>query len=152
MQKITPFLMFAKGAEEAAQLYTSLFEDSKITSVGRGPDGVAQSVNFTLKGQPFMAFNGGPHFSFSEGMSLFVSCESQAEIDRLWTKLTSEGGQDSQCGWVKDRFGVSWQLVPVQFMQMMGDPDRAKAGRAVQAMLTMRKLDVAALQKAFDGR
>lgn len=150
MQKITPFLMFNDQAEEAAKFYTSLFEDSKLGPIGRGPDGKATSVNFELAGQPYMAFNGGPYFKFSEGMSLFVSCEDQAEVDRLWERL-AEGGKHKQCGWLEDRFGVSWQIIPTALMKLMSDPDREKAGRVVQAMLGMKKIVIADLERAHRG-
>jgi predicted 3-demethylubiquinone-9 3-methyltransferase (glyoxalase superfamily) len=149
MQKITTFLMFNDQAEEAAKLYTSIFKDSKILSVTRGPKGAAMSVNFELEGQTFFAFNGGPHFKCSEGISLFVSCETQAEVDALWDKL-SAGGKQKQCGWLEDRFGVSWQIIPTALMRLMGDKDPAKAGRVVQAMLGMHKIDIAGLQRAYD--
>lgn len=151
MQKITPFLMFNNQAEEAAKLYTSVFKNSKITSIARGPDGAAMSVTFELEGQPFMAFNGGPRFKFSEGISLFVSCETQPEVDALWEQLTAGGGKDSKCGWLEDRFGVSWQIIPTTLMRLMGDKDPAKAGRVVQAMLGMQKIDIAALERAYEG-
>ncbi|NTX05905.1 VOC family protein [Myxococcus sp. CA051A] len=151
MQKITPFLMFNNQAEEAAKLYTSVFKNSKITSVARGPDGAAMSVTFELEGQPFMAFNGGPRFKFTEAISLFVSCETQPEVDSLWEQLTAGGGKDSKCGWLEDRFGVSWQIIPTTLMRLMGDKDPAKAGRVVQAMLGMQKIDIAALERAYQG-
>ncbi|MBL9036971.1 MAG: VOC family protein [Archangium sp.] len=151
MQKITPFLMFNAGAEEAATLYTSTFKNSKITSIQRGPNGVAMSVNFELEGQPFLAFNGGPKFTFAEGISLFVSCETQAEVDALWERLLTGGGKTKQCGWLEDRFGVSWQIIPTALMRLMGDKDREKAGRVMQAMLKMEKIDIAALQRAYDN-
>ncbi len=150
MQKITPFLMFNDQAEEAAKLYTSVFKNSKLGAIGRGPDGKAMSVNFELEGQPYMAFNGGPHFKFSEGISLFVSCETQAEVDTLWEQLAA-GGRHKQCGWLEDRFGVSWQIIPTALMRLMGDKDPAKAGRVVQAMLKMEKIDIAALERAYQG-
>ena len=151
MQKITTFLMYNSGAEEAAKHYASVFKNAKVTSVGRGPDGAAMSVNFEIEGQPFMAFNGGTHFSFSEGISLFVTCESQAEVDELWEKLPA-GGKQKECGWVEDRWGVSWQIIPSALMRLMGDKDPEKAGRVVQAMLKMKKIDIAALERAYDGR
>lgn len=151
MQKITTFFMFNDGAEEAAKLYTSVFKNSKMGPVGRGPDGKATSVNFELFGQPFMAYNGGPHFKFSEGLSLFVSCETQAEVDELWSKLLQGGGKEKACGWLEDRFGVSWQIIPTALMRLMGDKDHAKAGRVMQAMLKMVKIDIAGLQRAYDG-
>lgn len=152
MQKITPFLMFNNSAEEAATLYTSTFKDSKITSVSRGPNGAAMAVNFELQGQPFLAFNGGPSFKFSEGLSLYVNCETQAEVDDYWKKLTANGGKESQCGWLQDKFGVSWQIIPSALPRLMGDKDQTKAGRVVQAMMKMAKIDIAGLQRAYDGQ
>lgn len=146
MQKITTFLMFNTGAEAAAKFYTSIFKRSKLLTSGGG------TVSWEIDGQTFLGFDGGPHFKFSEGMSLFVSCESQAEVDEYWEKLIAGGGQHSQCGWLKDRFGVSWQIIPTALMKLMGDPDREKAGRVVKAMLGMTKIDVAGLQRAYDGR
>ncbi|MFY2560292.1 VOC family protein [Corallococcus terminator] len=150
MQKITPFLMFNNQAEEAAKLYTSVFKNSKIVSVTRGPDDAAMSVTFEVEGQTFLSFNGGPKFKFSEGISLFVDCETQAEVDALWDQL-SAGGKHKQCGWLEDRFGVSWQIIPRTLMRLMGDKDPAKAGRVVQAMLGMQKIDIAALERAYAG-
>ncbi|MDQ3266887.1 MAG: VOC family protein [Myxococcota bacterium] len=150
MQKITTFLMFNDQAEEAVKLYSSVFKDSKLGSISRGPDGKAMSVNFELEGQPFMAFNGGPHFKFSEGISLFVNCETQAEVDRLWDQLAA-GGKHKQCGWLEDRFGVSWQIIPTALMRLMGDKDPAKAARVVQAMLKMEKIHIAGLERAYQG-
>ncbi len=145
MQKITPFLMFNNQAEEAAKLYTSVFKSSKIISVSRGPNGQATSVQFELEGQPFNAFK------FSEGISLFVSCETQAEVDTLWEQLMAGGGKPKQCGWLEDRFGVSWQVIPTALMRLMNDKDPAKAGRVVQAMLGMVKIDIAGLERAYKG-
>ncbi len=157
MQKIRTFLTFDGQAEEAARLYTSLFENSGIDSVSRYPEGIpgqpgaVMTVNFRLDGQEFVALNGGPSFSFAEGMSLFVNCETQAEVDRLWMAL-SEGSEDQgQCGWIKDRFGVSWQIVPGVLGELMGDSDGEKAARVTQAMLQMRKLDIAGLKRAYAG-
>jgi predicted 3-demethylubiquinone-9 3-methyltransferase (glyoxalase superfamily) len=156
MQKITPFLWFDKQAEEAANLYVSLFPDSKVTSVSRYgdgmplPKGTVMSVTFQLAGQEFMALNGGPAFKFTQAISFFVSCETQEEIDRLWSKLT-EGGEPSQCGWLKDRFGLSWQIVPTVLSELIGDPNPEKAGRATQAMLKMGKLDIAELKRAHSS-
>ena len=144
MQKVTTFLMFNQGAEDAAKLYTSVFANSKIVSASPA------SVTFEIDGQPFLAFNGGPHFSFSEGISLFVSCETQAEVDRLWEKL-SAGGKQKPCGWLEDRFGVSWQIIPTALMKLMGDRDPAKAARVTQAMLAMKKIDIAGLERAYAG-
>lgn len=155
-QKITTFLTFNDQAEEAVTLYTSLFPRSKVTSVSRlpgaepGAKGRWMSATFELDGQPFYALNGGPTFTFTQGISLFVSCETQAELDGLWAKLT-EGGKEVQCGWLVDRFGVSWQIVPKILGPYLGDPDPAKAGRVMQAMMKMVKLDFAALQRAYDG-
>lgn len=154
MQKVTTFLMFDHGAEEAAKLYTSVFKDSKITEVsdmGDGPDGPMTSVSFEIGDQRFAAFDGGPHFSFSEGMSIMVNCETQEEVDEYWQKLTANGGEESMCGWLKDRFGVSWQIVPTVLFDLIGDSDPEKAKRATDAMLQMRKLDIAVLKKAHAG-
>ena len=153
MQKITTFLTFNDQAETAVNLYTSLFKDSKILNVhrygdgGPGPKGAVMSIAFQLAGQPFMALNGGPTFRFAQGISLFVNCEDQAEIDTLWEKL-SEGGAPGRCGWLTDRFGVAWQIIPSILGQLLGNPDPAKAKRAVEAMLQMGKLDIARLQAA----
>jgi predicted 3-demethylubiquinone-9 3-methyltransferase (glyoxalase superfamily) len=144
MPKITPFLWFDTEAEEAAKFYTSLFKNSKILSVS------AMTVEFELDGVKFIALNGGPHFKFNEAVSLMVNCEDQAEVDYYWEKL-SEGGQPSQCGWLMDRYGFSWQIVPSVLSKLLGDPDTAKANRATEAMLRMTKLDIAALEKAYVG-
>ncbi len=154
MQKITPFLWFDQQAEEAAKFYTSIFNDSKILNVTRlndvpGPEGRALTVNFQLNGQDFIALNGGPLFKFNESISFFVSCADQAEVDYFWEKLT-DGGEESQCGWLKDKFGVSWQIVPTALAGLIGDPDPIKAQRATQAMLKMKKIDLAELQRAHD--
>jgi predicted 3-demethylubiquinone-9 3-methyltransferase (glyoxalase superfamily) len=151
MPTITTFLTYNDKAEEAVRYYLSVFEDGKITSIMPGPDGGVMGVSFELFGRPFIALNGGPTFSFSEGMSLFVECETQAEIDRFWSKLTADGGAESKCGWCKDKYGVSWQIIPKVLGELFSDKDRAKAGRAVQAMLQMQKLDIAALKKAHAG-
>lgn len=157
MQKITTFLWFDHQAEEAANLYVSLFPDSKITNVSRygegepRPAGTAMIVNFQLAGQEYMALNGGPVFKFTEATSLFVNCETQEEVDRLWNKLT-EGGEASQCGWLKDKFGLSWQIVPTALGELMGDPDPVKSQRVMQAMLKMKKIDVAELKRAHAGK
>ncbi|MBO0952691.1 VOC family protein [Fibrella forsythiae] len=153
MQKITTFLTFNNQAEEAATLYTSVFKNSAITHVSRSGDagpgqpGSAMSVVFQLDGQPFYALNGGPSFSFTNGISLFISCETQEEIDHFWEKL-SDGGEKGQCGWLKDRFGVSWQVVPSALGSLLSHKDPAKAKRAMAAMLNMTKLDIAALEQA----
>jgi predicted 3-demethylubiquinone-9 3-methyltransferase (glyoxalase superfamily) len=150
MPTITPFLWFDTQAEEAMNLYTSIFKRSKVLTVNRA-GGKVQSVQFELEGQKFMGLNAGPHFKFNEAISFFVGCETQAEIDELWTKLTADGGAESQCGWLKDKFGLSWQIIPNSLGRMLSDPDPAKAQRTAQAMMQMRKLDVAALEKAYRG-
>ncbi|GAB2689396.1 VOC family protein [Thalassiella azotivora] len=155
-QKITPCLWFDGQAEEAAGFYTSLFKDSRIVEVSRyGPDmpmpeGTVLTVAFELQGQRFTALNGGPQFPFTEAISLQVDCEDQAEADYFWDALT-DGGEESMCGWLKDRFGVSWQIIPREFTEIMGDPDPARVQRATAAMMTMRRLDVAELRRAADG-
>ncbi|MFO0736754.1 MAG: VOC family protein [Labilithrix sp.] len=151
MPTITTFLAYNDAAEEAVRHYLSVFEDGKITSTMPGPNGTVMGVSFELFGRPFIALNGGPTFSFSEGTSLFVECDTQAEIDRFWSKLTSDGGEESQCGWCKDKYGVSWQIIPKVLGKLFSDKDREKAGRAVQAMMKMKKLDIAALEKAHAG-
>jgi predicted 3-demethylubiquinone-9 3-methyltransferase (glyoxalase superfamily) len=151
MQKITTFLWFDGNAEEAMKFYVSIFKNSKIVSTMAGPDGKVLTGTFELEGQQFMALNGGPMFKFTEAISLFVNCETQAEVDDLWKKLTA-GGAESQCGWLKDKFGLSWQIIPSALGRLLGDKDRAKAGRAMQAMLQMKKIDIAKLQQAFDGK
>ncbi len=150
MQRITPFLWFDGNAEEAMKFYVSIFKNSKIVSTMAGPDGKVFTGTFQLEGQQFMALNGGPQFKFTEAISLFVNCETQAEVDELWNKLTA-GGAESQCGWLKDKFGLSWQIIPSALGRLLGDKDRAKASRAMQAMLQMKKIDIAKLQQAFDG-
>ena len=151
MKKITPFLWFYTQAEEAMNLYVSVFKNSKAGEVSRGPDGKAFSVNFQLEGQEFMALNASPEYKFSEAISLFVNCQTQAEVDELWSRLTSDGGEEGRCGWLKDKFGLSWQIIPRQLGEWMGDPDPVKAQRVVQAMLKMQKIIVADLKKAYDG-
>lgn len=144
-QKITPCLWFDGQAEEAAAFYISIFPDSRITNVTPGPDGKALVVEFQLVGSPFRALNGGPHFKFNEAISLSIDCRSQAEVDELWDKL-SAGGSPGQCGWLKDRYGLSWQVVPSVLPKLLADP--AKAGRVMQALLKMTKLDIQALEAA----
>ena len=151
MQKITTFLTYNDQAEEAANFYTSLFKNSKIEDVMRAGDAV-MGVSFQLAGQQFNALNGGPSFTFTEGISLFVNCETQAEVDELWEKLTSDGGEESRCGWLKDKFGVSWQIIPSVLGEMLGDKDPEKAGRAMQAMLKMNKIIIADLKQAYDQK
>jgi len=154
---ITTFLTYDTQAEEAAKLYTSLFggkitETSRYPAGGPKPEGAVLSVTFELLGQTYIALNGGPTFNFGPGFSLMVQVETQTEIDRLWTKLLENGGKPVQCGWLVDKFGVSWQVVPKQLVGMLSHKDRAKSGRAMQAMMGMQKLDLAQLQAAFDGR
>ena len=151
MQKITTFLTYNNQAEEAANFYTTLFENSKVESVMRAGDAV-MGVSFQLEGQHFNALNGGPSFNFSEGISLYVNCETQAEVDELWKKLTADGGEESRCGWLKDKFGVSWQIIPKQLGELMGDKDPEKAQRVVQAMLKMNKIIIADLEAAYDQK
>jgi len=157
MQKITTFLWFNNNAEEAANYYTSIFKNSKILDVSRygevgpGPKGSVMIVKFQLAGQEFVALNGGPQFKFTEAISLMVNCESQQEIDELWRKLTA-GGEESQCGWLKDKFGLSWQIVPTELGKLMSAKDPAKANRVMQALLQMKKLDIAKLQQAAEGK
>jgi len=150
MKKITPFLWFDTQAEEAMNFYVSVFKNSKVNNVSRGPDGKAFTVSFELDGQEFIGLNAGPQFKFNEAISMFVNCEDQAEVDELWNKLTADGGEESMCGWLKDKYGLSWQIIPKQLGELMGDPDPIKAQRVTQAMLQMRKIDVAGLQKAYD--
>lgn len=153
MQKITTFLWFNDKAEEAANFYVSLFKNSKIDAISRygdagpGPKGSVMVVNFELDGQKFMALNGGPHFTFTPAISLFVNCESQDEVDQLWEKL-ADGGRKDRCGWLQDKYGLSWQIIPKALMQLMSDSDRQKAGRVMKAMLQMDKIDVRKLEEA----
>ncbi len=155
MQKITTFLTFENQAEQAVNLYTSIFKNSKIVSVSRygeggpGPAGEVMAMAFELEGQEFVALNGGPSFNFAEGISLLVNCETQDEVDALWEKL-SEGGEQQACGWLKDRFGVSWQIVPRVVGEMMSDEDPEKSQRVMNAMLQMSKLDIATLKQAYE--
>ncbi len=155
-QKIAPCLWFDNNGEEAAKFYTSVFQNSSIKSISRYgknmplPEGTALTVSFQLEGQSFLALNGGPMFKFSEAISFVVNCETQKEIDEFWKKL-SEGGQEQQCGWLKDKFGLSWQVVPVQLGEMLQSKDSEKAGRVAQALMKMIKLDLAVLEKAYDG-
>ncbi len=156
MPKITPFLWFDTQAEEAAEFYVSVFRNSRITGItrygeaGPGPAGSVLTVSFELDGQEFIGLNGGPQFRFTEAVSFSVDCATQTEVDEYWTKL-SQGGEEGPCGWLKDRFGLSWQVVPALLPQLLGDPDRLKADRVMAAMLQMKKIDVAALERAYDG-
>ena len=147
MQKITPFLWFNGDAEAAAEFYVSIFKNSKVLSVS-GPKGKAMSVTFQLENQTFYALNGGPKYTFTPAISLFVSCETQQEVDELWQKLTA-GGSEDQCGWLKDKFGLSWQIIPTVLGSMLTDQDPKKANAAMQAMLKMKKLDIAGLRQAY---
>jgi predicted 3-demethylubiquinone-9 3-methyltransferase (glyoxalase superfamily) len=153
MPKITPFLWFDGNAEEAAKFYTSIFANSKIIDATRmGPQdggGKVISMTFQLEGQTFMALNGGPEYKFNEAISLFVHCETQQEVDALWDKLC-EGGEPSRCGWLKDKFGLSWQIIPSTLGKLLGDKDPAKSQRVMQAMMTMSKIDIATLQRAYE--
>ena len=151
MPKITPFLMFNTGAGEAMTFYTSVFKDSKILGKMPGPNGSVMGGTIEIEGQRIQMFNGGPHFSFSQGISLFVNCETQSEINDKYEKL-SEGGEKQPCGWVVDKFGVSWQIVPPILGQLLGDKDREKAGRVMQAMLKMHKIVIQDLKDAADGK
>ncbi|MEA2697572.1 MAG: hypothetical protein QOI66_1843 [Myxococcales bacterium] len=156
MQKITTFLTYNNQAEEAVKLYTSIFKNSKITSTSRygeagpGAKGSVMTMTFEIDGQEFIALNGGPTFKFSQGISLTVNCETQAEIDEYWEKL-SEGGQKIQCGWLTDKFGLSWQITPAIMGKLMTDKDPTKSARVMNAMMQMKKLDIAALKKAYEG-
>lgn len=157
MQKISPFLWFDGKAEEAANFYVAIFKNSKIANVmrygeaGPGPKGSVMGVTFQLDGQEFMAINGGPQFTFSPAISFFVKCETQAEIDHFWDKLLAGGGRTQQCGWLTDRYGVTWQIVPTILGELLQSKDTEKSQRAMRAMMQMVKLDIAALKKAFDG-
>ena len=151
MNKITPFLWFDDKAEEAANFYVSVFKHGRVLSVSSSK-GKAMHVVFELEGQRFMALNGGPHFSFTPAISLFVDCKDQAEVDELWKKLTADGGEESRCGWLKDKYGLSWQIIPKALGEMLGDKDPQRAGRVMQAMLKMGKIEVRELQRAYDGK
>jgi len=157
MQKIVTFLWFDNQAEEAANFYVSIFKNSKIintvrySDAGPGPKGSVMTVTFELAGQQFMALNGGPHFHFSEAISLLINCETQQEVDNLWEKL-SAGGKKDHCGWLKDKYGLSWQVIPTTLGKMLQDKDPKKSQRVMQAMLQMDKIDIASLQQAYDGK
>ena len=151
MKKITPFLWFDAQAEEAMNFYVSLFKNSKVINVSRGPDGKAFSVAFELDGQEFLGLNAGPQFKFNEAVSMFVNCEDQSEVDHFWNALIADGGEESMCGWLKDKYGLSWQIIPKQLGELMGDPDREKSGRVMQAMLKMKKIIIEDLQQAHGG-
>ena len=157
MQKITPFLWFDTRAEEAANFYVSIFKNSKILKItrygeaGPGPTGSVMTVHFELDGQEFIALNGGPQFKFSEAISFSVNCETQQEVDEFWEKL-SAGGEEGPCGWLKDKYGLSWQINPRALGEMLSDPDPGKSKRVMEAMLQMKKIDIAGLKKAYDQR
>jgi predicted 3-demethylubiquinone-9 3-methyltransferase (glyoxalase superfamily) len=162
MQKITPFLWFDNNAEEAVNFYVSIFKNSKLGKVTRyneasskaagRPEGSVMTMAFELEGQNFTAINGGPHFKFTEAISFVVDCESQEEVDYFWNTLTADGGQESQCGWLKDKYGLSWQITPRVLIEMIGDKDPQKAQRVMEAMLQMKKIDIATLQRAYDSK
>ena len=157
MQKITPFLWFNDNAEEALNYYISIFKDSKIINAsyygdaGPGPKGTLMTATFQLEGQQFMALNGGPLFKFTEAISLFVNCKTQGEVDDLWERL-SAGGEKSRCGWLKDKFGLWWQIIPSALGELMGDKDPVKARRVMEAMLKMDKIDIKKLKDAYDQK
>lgn len=152
--KVTPFLWFDHQAEEAARFYVSIFPNSRLLEVAHWaegspyPAGTAMSASFELDGREYIALNGGPHFKLTEAFSMFVNCEDQAEVDRYWNALLSGGGTESQCGWLRDKYGLSWQIIPKALGRLLGDPDKARSGRAMKAMMVMVKLDIAALEKA----
>ncbi len=151
MTKVTPFLMFDDQLEAAMEFYTATFPDSQIRNVARtGKDSPIASAEFVVGGQVFMGYNGGPHFTFSEGFSLYVDCEDQAEVDEYWDKLIKGGAKPVQCGWIKDPFGISWQIVPRRFIELIRDRNPGKVKAVMEAMMTMEKLDVAALESAYN--
>ncbi|OGB00391.1 MAG: hypothetical protein A3E79_15810 [Burkholderiales bacterium RIFCSPHIGHO2_12_FULL_61_11] len=156
MQKITPFLWFDDRAEEAMNFYVSIFRNSRVLAVtrygdaGPGPKGTVMTANFLLDGQEFVALNGGPTYQFTPAISFVVNCESQEEVDEFWEKL-SAGGREDQCAWLQDKFGVSWQIVPTVLVKLLNDPDPLKAQRVMAAMMKMKKIDIAALQRAYGG-
>ena len=156
MQKITPFLWFDNNAEDAMNFYRSIFTNSEVLDVSRYPEGAPMpagtlmSATFRLEDQEFMVLNAGPQFSFNEAVSFFVSCTTQEEVDNYWARLTADGGEESQCGWLKDKFGLSWQIVPTALGELLGDPDPAKAARVMQAMLQMQKIEISKLEAARD--
>jgi predicted 3-demethylubiquinone-9 3-methyltransferase (glyoxalase superfamily) len=154
-QKITPFLWFDHQAEEAAQFYVSLFKDSEILEINRygkagpAPEGAVLTVKFKLEGQEFIALNGGPQFQFSEAVSFYVDCETQAEVDWLWERLTAQG-EESMCGWLKDKYGLSWQIIPAGLMELLSNPEAEKSRRATEAMFQMKKIDLEAIRQACE--
>ncbi len=162
MQKITPFLWFDRQAEEAAKFYTSVFKNSKVGKILRydeasakaagGPVGSVLTIEFEIEGQKFTALNGGPDFKFNESISFVVNCDTQKEVDYFWEKLTADGGQESQCGWLKDKFGLSWQVTPTVLIEMLHDKDAKKSERVMNAMMQMQKIDIEKLQAAYAGK
>jgi len=160
MQKITPFLWFDDQAEEAANFYTSLFKNSKIDRIFRNPEEAAEktgrpvgsvlTIEFEIEGQKFVALNGGPLFKFNESISFVINCETQEEVDYFWENLTADGGEESACGWLRDKFGLSWQVTPTVLIDMLHDSDEKKSGRVMQAMLQMQKIDIKALKDAYE--
>ena len=157
MQKIKPFLWFDDNAEEAVNFYTSVFKNSKILETSRyseegpGPAGTVMVMSFEIEGQEYLALNGGPHFKFNESVSFMITCENQQEVDYFWNKLTADGGEESMCGWLKDKFGLSWQVTPRVLMELIHDPNPEKAKRVFKAMLEMKKIDIPTLERARDG-
>lgn len=152
MNKITPCLWFDNNAEEAIEFYKTVFKNIKLISADKMPDGKVIVVFFEIEGQQFMGINGGPMFKHSEAFSIYVDCKSQEEVDDLWMKLTADGGAESMCGWLKDKFGISWQIVPERLIQLMKDSDPVKSKRVMDAMLQMRKIDINKLEVAYEGR
>ena len=158
MQKITPFLWFNNEAEEAMNFYLSVFKNAKAGKItrwgdtGPGPKGSVLTVEFEIEGQPFVGLNGGPEFKFTEAVSFMVKCETQEEIDEMWEKLSADGGETSMCGWLKDKYGLSWQVAPPILIEMLRDKDTKKADRVMQAMMKMTKIDISILKKAYEGK
>jgi len=156
MQKITPYLWFDGQAEEAVNLYTSIFKNSKVLNVSRygegspGPAGSVMTASFELDGQEFIALNGGPQYKFTEAISFLVNCKTQKEVDELWEKLTADGGEEGPCGWLKDKFGVSWQIIPTALGEMLSDPNPSKAQRVMEAMFKMKKIEIPLLKQAYE--
>lgn len=151
MKKIIPFLWYNGNVEEVAKFYTSVFKNAKVINTNGQAGSMVQSVTMEIEGQQFIAFNGGPHFSFTPAMSFFVNCETQEEVDYLWEKLL-DGGTKSRCGWLQDKYGLSWQIIPTVLGKLLGDPDRVKAKRVMDAMLKMDKIDIKGLQQAYDQK
>ena len=152
MQKITPFLWFDGKVEEAMTFYVSVFANARVVNVRRaGPSGPVFSATFQLEGLEFHALNGGPMYQFTPAVSFFINCETQAEVDELWGRLTADGGTAQPCGWIRDKFGLSWQVIPAALGRLLGDPDPAKSQRVMQAMLQMQKIDIAGLERAYHG-